>query len=281
MNTEEKIKLASLLSRLVRRARSFTGRSNTAVFRRGGLDWDLDLRQGIDFAIYLQGGFEPLTLREYGRLIKPGDTVFDIGANIGAHTLPIARLVGPEGTVAAFEPTDYAFAKLRRNLTLNPELESRVIAVQALLVAKSNEQKPEGIPSSWSLAAPEPGETIHPVHKGTYNSLHGAAAIQLDQWVNEKNLNRLDFVKIDVDGFEVDVLEGAKHTLERFRHRIMMEFAPYVFREHGRSFSELVGILRQSGYQAREVRGDTLELSPALEKAIPNGGSINVILSPA
>lgn len=280
MNTEKKIRLAALLARMVRNVRSLMGRSNTAVFRRGGLQWDLDLRQGIDFAIYLQGGFEPMTLREYGRLIKLGDTVFDIGANIGSHTLPIARLVGPQGTVAAFEPTDYAFDKLRKNLSLNPELESRVIAVQALLVAKPDEQKPDGIPSSWSLAPPNPEEIIHPVHKGTYNSLLGAAAIQLDQWVDEMKLTRLDFVKIDVDGFEVDVLEGAKSTLERFKPKIMMEFAPYVFREHGRSFSELVGFLRRLGYHAQVVHGDVIELTTALEQAIPHGASINVILSP-
>jgi FkbM family methyltransferase len=250
------------------------------LFRRDGLNWELDLRQGIDFAIFLQGGFEPMTLREYGRLVKAGDTVFDIGANIGAHTLPLARLVGPHGTVAAFEPTDYAFGKLRRNLALNPLLEKRIIAVQALLVSKTEDQKPEAIPSSWSLEAPLPGDTIHPVHKGSYNSLQGATAVQLDQWVDKSNLDRLDFIKIDVDGFEIDVLEGAKQTLKRFRPRIMMEFAPYVFEDRGRSFAELIAFLQMSGYLARQVHGKILNLSPSLEQSIPHGGSINVILDP-
>lgn len=281
MTTEQKIRLAAFLSRVVRRIRSFRGKPDVALFHKGGLDWELDLTQGIDFAIYLQGGFEPMTLREYRRLVGSGDTVFDIGANIGAHTLPLARLVGPNGRVVAFEPTDYAFGKLQRNLDLNPSLRPTVCAVQALLVATAEEQKPDGIPSSWSLETPAAGDTIHPVHKGTYNSLQGAAPIQLDQWVEVNQLDRLDFVKIDVDGFEVDVLEGAKRTLQRFRPRIMMEFAPYVFKERGRSFEELISLLRQSGYQAREVHGGLLELSSGLERSIPHGGSINVILNPA
>jgi FkbM family methyltransferase len=280
LNTEQKIRLAAFLSRVVRGARTLAGKPDLATFSRGGIDWELDLRQGIDFAIFLQGGFEPMTLREYGRLVKAGDTVFDIGANIGAHTLPLARLVGPHGTVAAFEPTDYAFSKLRRNLALNPLFEQRIIAVQALLVSKTEDQKPQAIPSSWSLEAPLPGDNIHPVHKGSYNSLQGATAIQLDQWVDESHLDRLDFIKIDVDGFEIDVLEGAKKTLKRFRPRIMMEFAPYVFEERGRSFAELMAFLQMSGYLARHVHGGILNLSPSLEKSIPRGGSINVILDP-
>ena len=251
------------------------------MYRRDGINWELDLRQGIDFAIFLQGGFEPSTLREYGRLVKKGDTVFDVGANIGAHTLPLAKLVGPDGVVAAFEPTDYAFNKLQQNLVLNPTLAQRVNAIQALLVGKAEEPKPAAIPSSWSLVAPSLRENIHPVHKGTYNSLSGATAIQLDQWVEENNIHRLDFVKIDVDGFEIDVLEGAKQTLERFRPRIMMEFAPYVFQERGRRFNELITLLRQGGYHARDVHGRELELSPTLENSIPQGGSINVILDTA
>lgn len=281
MTTEQKILLAAILSRIVRRLRSFRGKSDVALFQRGGLQWELDLRQGIDFAIYLQGGFEPMTLREYGRLVKPGDTVLDIGANIGAHTLPLAQLVGPSGAVVAFEPTDYAFAKLQRNLQLNPSLQSRVTSVQALLVATASEQKPDGIPSSWSLEAPAVGEDIHPVHKGTYNSLQGALPLQLDQWVADNGLTRLDFVKIDVDGFEIDVLEGATQTLQRFRPQIMMEFAPYVFRERGQSFAELISLLQHSGYRAREVRGKEIRLTSDLERSIPHGGSINVILDPA
>ena len=59
-----------------------------------------------------------------------------------------------------------------------------------------------------------------------------------------------------------------------------MEFAPYVFEERGRSFGELIAFLQMTGYSARQIRGGILNLSPSLEKTIPHGGSINVILDP-
>ena len=57
--------------------------------------WELDLREGIDFAIYLQGGFEPAALAGGVGVVKPGSVALDIGANIGSHTLPLAQIVGP------------------------------------------------------------------------------------------------------------------------------------------------------------------------------------------
>ena len=105
--------------------RTLSGKGNVGVFRRGGIVWELDLREGIDFAIYLQGGFEPAALREYRRVVKPGSVALDIGANIGSHTLPLAQIVGPSGRVYSFEPTDYAFEKQLRNLSLNRDLSKR------------------------------------------------------------------------------------------------------------------------------------------------------------
>jgi FkbM family methyltransferase len=54
--------------------------------------------------------------------VKPGNAVLDIGRNIGAHTLPLAHLVGPHGRVIAFEPTAYAIRKMRANIALNAGL---------------------------------------------------------------------------------------------------------------------------------------------------------------
>ena len=62
-----------------------------------GIRYHLDLNEGIDFSIYLLGSFEPGTQRTLQKLVKPGDVVFDIGANIGAHTLSMAQSVGDSG----------------------------------------------------------------------------------------------------------------------------------------------------------------------------------------
>ena len=253
------------------------GKGDVGVFRRGDIVWQLDLKEGIDLAIYLQGGFEPLTLREYDRVVRPGFVALDIGANIGSHTLPLARLVGPSGHVHSFEPTDFAFEKQRRNLALNPELSKRISAIQAMLVARSNQEKPEAVPSSWPLDG-EGAATLHPIHLGRFEALEGAQVLRLDDWIAQERPPKVDFVKMDVDGYEIDVIEGARETLSLFKPIMMMEFAPYIFAERGRSFKELLDALLALGYGARTVNGKTLALEPSLEAMIPKGGSMNVIL---
>ena len=83
---------------------------------------------------------------------------------------------------------------------------------------------------------------------------------------------------MDVDGNEIDVLEGGAETFSRHAPLIMMEFSPDVFAEGGRSFKVLPDALVALGYRARTVSGKGLALEPALEAAIPREGSMNVIL---
>ena len=147
---------------------------------RGGLRWRLDLREGIDLSIYLLGSFEPSVTKSYRRLVAPGDVVLDIGANVGSHTLPLARAVGDTGRVVAFEPTGWAFAKLRANLALNRELSTRVTAEQVMLVSPDESTLPTAIYSSWPLAA---GSELHPVHRGRLMSTDEARAVTLDEYL--------------------------------------------------------------------------------------------------
>src|ERR1039458_2455307 len=109
LRTKTMIALASMAYRVVNRTRAVIGMSDQAIVRRSGHRWALDLKEGIDFSIFLFGAFEPGTVSTLKRLVKAGDTVFDIGANVGAHTLGLASSVGPDGTVFAFEPTDFAY----------------------------------------------------------------------------------------------------------------------------------------------------------------------------
>jgi hypothetical protein len=92
LSTIQKINLAKVAYYLVVVARRILGRSSQNIeVTRSGIRWYLDLKEGIDFSIYILGGFEPSTLRLYNKLVKSGDVVLDIGANIGSHTLPLAR----------------------------------------------------------------------------------------------------------------------------------------------------------------------------------------------
>jgi hypothetical protein len=102
--------MAALLARVARGIRALGGKRDVGVFRRGDIVWELDLKEGIDFAIYLQG-VRARDLAGYRRSCSRSLSVLNIGADIGSHTLPLARMEGPSGRVYSFEPTDCAFGK--------------------------------------------------------------------------------------------------------------------------------------------------------------------------
>ena len=155
---------------------------------------------------------------------------------------------------------------------LNRDLSKRVKAIQALLIGCGALQKPQAIPSSWPLDGAS-GTELHPVHLGRFNTLEGAQVFRLDDWIAKEQPPKIDFVKMHVDGYEIGAAETFCHT-----PLIMMEFAPHVFPERGRSFKELLDALLALGYRARTVGGKALQMESSIEALIPRGGSINVVL---
>jgi len=276
LNTKQKIYLAGLAHRVSSNLRSAFGKNGKADVYRRGLRWELDLSEGIDFSIYLLGAFEPGTAKTLASLIRPGDVVLDIGANIGAHTLGIAKCVGGAGKVFAVEPTDFAFAKLLRNLSLNPEIESRVNAHQLFFSDGLVKSFPKEIYASWPLTS---AAALHPKHLGRLVSTANARFETLDSFVTSHQIARIDLIKIDVDGHEVPVLRGGLRTLRRFRPALVMELAPYIHKENSNCFAELIGLLKTSGYSLQNAdNGKSVPLdTDRLEELIPDGGSMNVV----
>jgi FkbM family methyltransferase len=276
VKTAIKIRLASAVYRTLKAIRNIAGASDCAQVRRNGLNWELDLREGIDLAIFAFGSFERETARALKKLVTPGSIVLDIGANIGAHTLNLGRLVGPTGKVYAFEPTTYAFRKLKRNLALNPEISLRVVAEQARLTCTNKLDRSVEIYSSWKVVG---DERRHPKHLGIAQSTDAAAVLTLDDYCNNSELSKIAFVKLDVDGFETEVLSGGLQTLRRDLPTICVELAPYVLEERGSSLAELLGILRDVGYRLLSLK-DLRNLSynsDSLLTQIADGSGINVL----
>ncbi|MBI2813951.1 MAG: FkbM family methyltransferase [Opitutae bacterium] len=278
-SVSQKIFIARQLNRLLRFARGLFGLGMQVRCRRDGLNWELDLNEGIDLSIYLLGAYEPHTIKAYAPLIRPGAVVFDIGANIGAHTLHFARLAGPTGRVFAFEPTEFACAKLRANLALNPALAERVSLQQFFLVAHRAVTTPPTVAASWPVA--DSGET---------NAWHGraedssrAAAVTADDFCARAGVTRIDFVKLDVDGHEWSVLQGFSETLARFRPVIVVEIAPFIYAGvKAREFDDFIRFLDGLGYCFTNVNtGRTISpCADELRRTITPGGGINALLLP-
>lgn len=274
LSTRAKVIIAAALQRMVTAVPGLTNGLHVNV-RRSGIHWALDLDEGFDFAIWLLGAFERSTVAAYSRLVRPGMTVVDIGANIGAHTLPLARLVGPSGRVIAIEPTAWAVQKLAANLALNPALSAVVKVHQAMLVEKPQDRLADEIYASWPLH----DRNVHPKLRALPKSTAGASALTLDEVVRGEKLVRVDFIKLDVDGYEGSVLRGGLNTLKRDRPTMILELSPYLLAEKGERFADLLGMLDACGYRLHDLKAQrVLSSDPGtLAKGIPNFGSINAI----
>jgi FkbM family methyltransferase len=274
LSTKTKVRIAHYLFRMVRFLRALAGKPPRGVFARNGINWDLDLGEGIDLAIFLFGAFEVQTTRFLGGMVRPGDVVLDIGANIGAHTLPLARSCGEGGRVHAFEATDYACAKLARNLALNPALASKVNVVHCILSDRIDGVSETEIVSSWSLVAPPTGRDAL---AGVPQSVGGAEVLTIDLWAERTGLERLDLVKIDVDGHEPEVFAGARRTLQKFRPKILMELAPYCHAGSPGRLHEQMLELERIGYRFRRLGRNARPVAFAeLAATVQREGSINV-----
>jgi FkbM family methyltransferase len=279
LTTRTKVSLASAAYKCIAMGRAIAGKNDIVTINRGNVRWCLDLREGIDFSIYLLGAFERSTRATLRKLVNRGDVVFDIGANIGAHTLGLAQSVGPSGRVFAIEPTDFAFAKLKHNLALNPELEQRCSAYQILLAATPVTAAEQELYASWPLKS---DDAVHPRHRGRLMKTNNAKVDTLDCFVGRQSIDRLNLIKLDVDGHELAVLQGAVGALSRFRPVLVMEIAPYMHAERSGDFNAVIALLRNAGYSLYDMHsGKPLPLqAPELEALIPEGAGINAVARP-
>jgi FkbM family methyltransferase len=166
----------------------------------------------IDRAIIQGGVWEERSTALIRDLIKPGYVVLDVGANIGYYTNVIARLVGPDGHVHAFEPTTRFVQVLKRNVAENG-FENVSVHEYGL----SDRESELAIHINNSTAS------LHMDTSAGGTSSETARFFPLDGIAPLLGLNRLDFVKIDVDGHEPQFLRGAEETLMRFRPRVLLE----------------------------------------------------------
>jgi FkbM family methyltransferase len=162
---------------------------------------------GIERELFDHGTYEEGTLRVMTHLLRGGGTFLDVGANVGVMTLHAARILAGKGRVLAFEPLPSTYDILRRNLALN-EFEN-VESVRMALGSTSGSveifDNMEANRGSSSLIAPDPAG------RG-----HATPIERLDHYLAARpETGRIACVKIDVEGWELEVLKGAVETLSR------------------------------------------------------------------
>lgn len=155
------------------------------------------------------GLYETESQAIYRKMVRRTDTVYDIGGADGLSALGFARLAR-QGAVISFEADATVCARFRRNLTLNPALSSRVRLVPAFV---SDERRDDP----------------------------GALTINIDDAVREGSLPPPNFVKIDVDGAEMQVLRGMDQTLRTYRPPLLIETHSLVLEQDCQSFLDARG----------------------------------------
>lgn len=151
------------------------------------------------------------------RVVRPGMTVFDVGAHTGAFALLAARYLGEAGAVHAFEPAAATFGRLARNLAHSPRLAARVVANRIAVAAADGELVLHTFPpeySAWnSFGQPRLLDDRRRPRSPTGSEL--VRTVTVDSYCRERGVARVDLLKIDVEGFEDDVARGCAAMLAR------------------------------------------------------------------
>lgn len=184
--------------------------------------------------------YEPEVRGALQYLLKPGYTFIDCGANIGYFSIQAGGLVGNEGKVVSIEANPITYQLLERNLKAN----QFGIPIHCALTSQTGEVE---------LFMPSDGDVYSSLRKGGLVKGDSIRAFKvqgrsLDEVVKDLALSRVDVVKIDIEGAEIDVLRSARHLLSTFRPVLIVEYGTNTWPIFGASCEDLKAISCQHGY---------------------------------
>jgi FkbM family methyltransferase len=211
----------------------------------------------IEWTILSTGTYEDEINKLIRISLKPGDVALDIGGNIGLQSIRMSKAVGGHGKVYAFEPLIHLQEKFNKNIELN-----RADNVRLFPFALSNAESEADFSidkGNWN--------------QGTFsiaNNHHGAEVQHVfikvaDEIPDIKTLTRVDLIKIDVEGFEYQVLSGLKQTLEKHKPRVIFEYDRNYWLKHGQNIGDCFSFLNNLNYTFYQITpiGCTLIKQPS------------------
>ena len=194
-------------------------------------------------SIFVTGRYEPNEFCWLSRVVKPGMTVLDVGANLGLYTLFVARRVAESGCVVAIEPSSREMARLRHNVELN------ALSNVSMLPVAVAEQDAEAVlqVATADYAGHNTlgafGYNTQLEHRETVQTL------RLDEVVESAKLQRLDVIKMDIEGAELGALRGGSATLTRYRPALLMELSDRALLHQNASSGKILAFLGDHDYE--------------------------------
>ena len=174
---------------------------------------------GFSSHMIFDGYWEYWLSQHFCETIQPGDTVLDIGANLGYYTLIAADLVGPAGRVIAIEPNPHVFDLLSKSVQVNGYTRQTTLRNHALGSQDARGVHPFFVPRN----EPKNGRFVGLHEDIAFLQTHGTVFdVQLGNIADEP-LDRVDFIKIDVEGAEIEILRNLRPIIEKYRPKIVCE----------------------------------------------------------
>jgi FkbM family methyltransferase len=216
-----------------------------------------NLDDEVQRQIYFLGLYEPVESYLFTRILQPGMTVIDAGANVGQYTILAATLVGPDGQVHAFEPVPATFARLEQNVASN-----YLRNVHFCQAAVWHERKRLSLGISYRhMGNNAGGYTVTLPHTG---AVVATMAIPLDDYVAEEQIDRVHVIKMDIEGAEMFALRGMRNLLRRDRPIIFMEVSRPLLSRVGHGPEQVWDCLAgEFGYRAWIIQQSASDCYPA------------------
>ena len=197
-------------------------------------------KKGLALSVSHYGTYEELEAKIMEEKIETGNIVVDIGANIGLHTLNMARIVGNTGQVFAFEPDPSNFEILKKNVKINNY--KNIILEQKAVGDK------HGRATLYQSDNPINHRIFPQIERAT-NQVQ-VELTNLDNYFDSDMIDKINFIKIDVEGMEFGVLKGMKNILKNNKKiKILFEFVPKDTIEAGFIPIELLDYLTSNGFK--------------------------------
>ena len=214
-------------------------RSSTSFFYKNGIAFNIAKnRSSVSNMLVFDGNYEINETNLVKELIKPDWTVIDIGANFGWYSIHFSRLVGPRGKVFSFEPIPESYEELNSNMKLNSCQNMKIFNTA---LGNREDIVSFGVPEiDGGLAA---SSQFLKCNKQIQVSMR-----RLDDIVEEQNITNVDFIKVDIEGGELDMLHGAEKLLEQFKPNIMIEIVDVHCHRFGYSPNDVYQFLLSKGY---------------------------------
>jgi len=214
------------------------------TIRRDGTFFKVDRSDYMQWHIY--SGLPDVSWKKAASILAPGSVALDIGANCGQFSLKLAASIRRQNIcpfeIHSFEPNPDIFNLLTTNLALNPELSQHVFCHALALGQQTGEMTLAYNPANSGGGSISQDRSLEKFH-------HQVRMDRLDNTVQSLSLARIDFIKIDVEGFEPEVLLGGESVIEKFHPWLYIEITPAWFQIRGHSMQQIIEKLIAWNYE--------------------------------